>query len=153
MQLDPQDLAILRLLQEDALLTNREIGTRIFKSHSSVNDRIQRLKERGFIKKYTVVLDNEKLNLGFMTFTSVQLKEHNEEALSNFEREILKIAEVLECHQMAGKYDFVLRIVARDHRQYHETVMKKLFSTPGVLHVETQLVLKTAKMETLLPIV
>ena len=63
MQLDPQDLAILRLLQEDALLTNREIGTRIFKSHSSVNDRIQRLKERGFIKKYTVVLDNEKINI------------------------------------------------------------------------------------------
>lgn len=150
--LDKLDTDILRILQDDARLTTREIGAKLHKSHSSIQSRIQRLRDEGYIKKYTVILDNDKLDLGFMTFTNVQLKDHSEETLSNFEREIIKFPEVLECHHMTGEFDFLLRIIAKDHREYHDVLMRKLFATLSVGHVETQLVMKTAKSETALPI-
>lgn len=150
--IDPLDLSILNLLQEDARLTTREIGDRLHKSHSSIQSRIQRMRDLGIITRYTVVIDPEKVGLDFMTFTSVQLKDHSEEALSHFEREIIKFPEVLECHHMTGNHDFILRIVAKNHRDYHDVLMKKLFGTLGVGHVETKLVMKTAKSDTALPI-
>lgn len=151
-KLDSLDLAILKLLQDDANQTVREIGGKLHKSFNAIQSRIQRLRDTGVIQKYTVVLDPEKVGLGFMTFTSVQLKDHSEETLTNFEQQIIKFPEVLECHHMTGNYDFVLRIVARDHREYHDVLMKKLFATLGVGHVETKLVMKTAKSETALPV-
>jgi len=151
-KLDPLDVAILSLLQDDSRMTTREIGTRLHRSHTSVNDRMQKMRDTGYIKKYTVVLDHDKLNLGFMTFTSVQLKDHSEDTLMNFEREIIKFPEVLECHHMTGAFDFILRIVAKDHKEYHDVLMKKLFATLGVGQVETKVVMKTAKAESSLPI-
>ena len=151
-QLDKVDIAILRILQEDASLSAKEIGGRIHKAASTVQGRIQRLRETGIIKKYTVIIDPDKVDLGFMTFTNVQLKDQSKKTLSNFEAAIIKFPEVLECHHMTGGHDFVLRIVARDHKEYHDVLMEKLFDTLGVGHVETKLVMKTAKSETALPI-
>ena len=150
--LDPLDVAILRLLQDDSRMSTRDIGAKLHRSHAAISDRMQKMREQGFIKKYTVVLDHDKLNLGFMTFTSVQLKDHSEETLNHFEREIIKFPEVLECHHMTGNYDFILRIVAKDHKEYHDVLMKKLFATLGVGQVETKVVMKTAKSETALPV-
>lgn len=151
-KLDSLDLSILDILQEDARLPTREIGFKLNKSHSSIQSRIQRLRDEGFIKKYTVVLDYDKLDFGFMTFTSIQLKDHSEDLLNSFEREIVKIPEVMECHYMTGDYDFMLKIVAKDQHEYHEVLMKKLFATIGVGRVQTKLVMKTSKSDARLPI-
>ena len=72
--LDAIDLKILRLLQEDARLTTKELAGRVNLSTTPVFERLKRLEREGFIKKYVAVLDAEKLDLGFEVFCSVKLK-------------------------------------------------------------------------------
>lgn len=151
-QLDPIDFKILDLLQQDARLTSREIGEKLHKSANPVNVRIRKLQELGFIKKYVAILDHELLDLGFMTFTHVQLKDHSKENLDHFESEIIKFREVLECYHMTGDYDFILRVAARNKDTYHDFLMNKLFAIMAVGKVQTTLVMKESKSEKALPL-
>lgn len=150
--IDLFDKKILQILQNDASMTTREIGKLINLSHSSVNKRIQKMRDTGVIRKFTIDIDPDKIGLNFMTFTHVQLKDHSKETLSYFQTEIIKHAEVLECHHMSGSHDFILRIITKDHREYHEVLMNKVFGTLGVGNIETKLVMSTAKSASPLPI-
>src|SRR5687768_3922387 len=100
--IDLFDKKILQILQNDASMTTREIGKLINLSHSSVNKRIQKMRDTGIIRKFTIDIDPDKIGLNFMTFTHVQLKDHSKDTLSHFQSEIIKHAEVLECHHMSG---------------------------------------------------
>jgi Lrp/AsnC family leucine-responsive transcriptional regulator len=151
-QLDETDIRILQLLQENARLTGQEIGLKLNKTTTPINNRIRSLQERGYIKKYVAVLDHEKLELDFMTFTNVQLKDHSHHSLSHFENEIIKFPEVLECYHLTGDFDFILKITVKDRKEYHDFLMNKLFAIIAIGKVETKLVMKAAKTETALPI-
>ncbi|MEO8584440.1 MAG: Lrp/AsnC family transcriptional regulator, partial [Flavitalea sp.] len=95
--LDHDDLQILQLLQHDASLTHKEIADKIGKSVSPVNDRIKRLQNEGYIKRYVAVLDKKKLGQSLIAYTHVQLKEHSENMMRTFEREVIKFDDVMEC--------------------------------------------------------
>lgn len=151
-QPDDTDIRILQLLQENARLTGDEIGKRIYKSGVSVNRRIRTLQDNGYIKKYVAVLDHKKLNLHFIAYTLVKLKDHGNESIENFGRIISEFPEVLECHHLAGNYDFLLRIAARDTDAYSSFLEKKLLPMTAAEQVLTGLVLKSPKTGTALPI-
>jgi len=150
--LDNLDIEILRILQNDASTSTREIGDRLFKSHSTVQNRIDAMKKKGVIKRFTVEIDPDKVGLDFISFTNVQLAEHSKDTLTRFEQEIIKFPEVLECHHLTGGHDFTLRIAAYDRKHYHEVLMDKLFASFRTGHVETKLIMKTAKAGGPLPI-
>ena len=149
---DDTDIRIMRLLQQDARLTGDEIGRKIHKATASVNRRIRILQNDGYIKKYVAILDNKKLNLGFITFTRVKLKNHSNESMETFEDKVSAFPEVLECHHLTGKYDFILRIAVADADSYAQFLTKKLFPLVVKEKVFTELVLRSPKMETGIPL-
>ncbi len=87
-----------------------------------------------------------------MAFTHVQLKDHSQKGLTNFEQEIIRFPEVLECYHMSGEYDFILRVAVKDLPAYHLFLMGKLFAIMAVGSVQSTFVMKEAKNQTALVI-
>lgn len=151
-QLDATDWQILRLLQKDASLTNKEIAFELNKSVATVHERIKRLKEEGYVKKIVALLDRKKVNKGLIAFSHVQLHDHTAQTLATFEKEVARFPEVMECFQMTGTFDFILRIATSDMDAYHDFYRNKLATLPNITTVQSFFVLSEAKSVTAYPI-
>lgn len=149
--LDPTDLEILRLLQRDAELTNKEIAYKLHKSIATIHERIRRLKEKGYIKRIVALVDGKKVNIGLIAFSQVLLNDHGANTLLTFEKEVIKFPEVMECFQMTGSFDFILRIATTDMDAYH-IFYRKLALLPNINTVQSFFVLSETKSETAFPI-
>lgn len=148
MNLDPTDVKLLKLLQEDATLSNKELAEKLYKSIAAIHERVKKLKKAGYIKKTVAILDRNKIGIGLISFSQVFLKAHTFETLNEFEQEVSKFPEVMECYQMAGSYDFMLRIATKDMEAYHTFLRHKLAVLPQVNTVQTYFVLSETKSET-----
>jgi len=146
--LDRDDLQILQLLQHDARLTNKEIADKIGKSVSPVYERIRRLQSDGIIQQYVAVLDQRKIGKSLTAYTHVQLKEHAEHMMKTFEKEVIKIPEVMECYHMTGQYDYLLKVAMGDMDEYYGFIISKIARLPNVGTVQSFFVLFEAKKET-----
>ena len=125
-ELDDIDLSLLRLLAENAKYTNKELAALVNLSPSPVFERIKRLESKGYIKKYIAILEAEKFNQGFIVFCHIKLKQHNKEIGHKFVADIMNIEEVVECYNISGDYDFILKVYARDMKHYQDFVFNKL---------------------------
>ncbi|MCW2263093.1 MULTISPECIES: Lrp/AsnC family transcriptional regulator [Sphingobacterium] len=152
MMLDETDTKLLKILQHDATLSNKELAFRLHKSIAAIHERVKKLKQQGYIKKVVAILDRQKVNMGLISFSQVFLKAHTAEVLNEFEQEVIKFPEVMECYQMAGSYDFMLRIATKDMQAYHEFLRYRLAVLPHVNTVQTYFVLSETKSETAYPI-
>lgn len=150
--LDPTDIAILKLIQKDASLTNKEIAFQLRKSIATVHERVRRLNEKGVIKRVVAILDRKKINRKLMAFTHVLLNDHTIDTLNQFEEEVIKFPEVMECLQMSGSFDFILRIATHDMDTYHEFYRNKLAALPNINTVQSFFVLSEAKSDTAYPL-
>lgn len=151
-ELDMVDLDILRILQKDASLTNKEISLKLHKSIATIHERIRRLKEQGYIKRIVAILDRKKIDRNLIAFSHVLLKEHTAQVLIEFEKEVSKFSEVMECLQMTGANDFILRIATSDMDAYHEFLRNKLATLPNITTVQSFFVLSEPKSETAYPL-
>lgn len=149
--IDPTDIAILDLLQRDAELTNKEIAVQLHKSVATIHERIRRLKEHGYIKRTVAILDRKKVGKGLIAFSQVLLHDHGAETLASFEKEIIKFPEVMECFQMSGSFDFILRIATADMDMYH-LFYRKLAALPNITTVQSFFVLSETKSDTAYPL-
>jgi DNA-binding Lrp family transcriptional regulator len=150
--LDITDIEILRLLQYDASLTNKELSYKLHKSIATVHERVRRLKEQGYIKRIVAILDRKKINRNLIAFSHVLLKEHTAKTLIDFETEVSRFSEVMECLQMTGAHDFILRIATRDMDAYHEFLRHKLATIPNITTVQSYFVLSEPKSHTAYPL-
>ena len=125
MILDETDLQILKTLQKNAKLTTKELADAVHLTPTPVFERQKRLEKKGYIKKYVAILDPEKLNLGLQVYCKVKLKQINHEIADAFVRRIQRIPEVTECYNTSGAYDYLLKVRARDMKQYQEFVLNK----------------------------
>lgn len=150
--LDTIDVQILRLLQKDASLTNKEIAFELEKSVATIHERIRKLKEQGYIKKIVALLDRKKVNKGLIAFSHVLLNDHTAKTLATFEKEVSKFPEVMECFQMTGTFDFILRIATSDMDAYHDFYRNKLATLPNIHTVQSFFVLSETKSITAYPI-
>ena len=151
-ELDPTDIALLRLLQVDASLTHKEIAFKLHKSVATVHERARRLKEKGYIKKVVAVLDGEKVGAGLIAFSHVILNDHTKETLDKFEQAVTKFPEVMECFQMTGTVDFILRIATADMGAYRDFYRQKLATLSNISTVQSFFVLSEAKSESAFPL-
>ncbi|MGV3528085.1 MAG: Lrp/AsnC family transcriptional regulator [Flavisolibacter sp.] len=150
-ELDQGDITILRLLQENAALTNKEIAYELNKSVATVHDRIKRLKQLGYIKQTVAILDRKKINKGLIAFSQVLLHDHAAKTLAAFEKEIVTFPEVMECFQMTGTFDFMLRVATADMDAYH-IFYRKLATLPNINTVQSFFVLSETKSQTAYPL-
>ena len=125
-KLDKVDLQILRTLQDNARLTTKELAARVSLSSTPVFERLKRLENSGYIKKYIAVLDAEKLNQGCVVFCSVKLARLNKDIAFEFTRIIQEIPEVTECYNISGDYDYLLKIHAPNMKYYQEFILNVL---------------------------
>ena len=124
--LDKIDLQILRVLQENARLTTKELAARVHLSTTPVFERLKRLENEGYIKKYIALLDAGKLNRGFVVFCCVKLRRLNRDIAFDFVRIVKDIQEVTECYNISGEYDYLLKIHAPDMKYYQEFLLNVL---------------------------
>ena len=144
-RLDETDIKILRLLQQDARLTLKEIGARVNLSSTPVYERFKRLEREGYIRKYVAVLDVEKLNMGFTVYCSVKLKQQNLEVSDTFAKAMLGLREVTECYNISGQFDYLLKIQASSMKTYREFVLNVLGTMPEVYSFESTFVMDELK--------
>ena len=143
--LDKKDLQILRTLQVNARLTTKELAARVNLSSTPVFERLKRLENGGYIKKYIAVLDAEKLNLGFVVFCRVKLSKLNREIATEFTRIIQDIPEVTECYNISGSYDYLLKIHAPNMKYYQEFILNVLGTIDSLGSLESTFVMDEVK--------
>lgn len=151
-ELDPTDKELLRILQKDASVTHKQLSEKLFKSVATIHERLRRLKKLGYIKKTVVILDRRKIDCSLIAFSQVLLNDHAASTLKGFEDEVIKFPEVMECFQMTGSFDFVLRIATRDMDAYHEFYRNKLATLPNITTVQSFFVLSETKSDTAYPL-
>ncbi|MCC3214358.1 Lrp/AsnC family transcriptional regulator [Chryseobacterium sp. X308] len=144
-QLDDKDVQLLRLLQNNAKLTVKELAKEVNLSTSPVFERVKRLEQEGFVKRYAAVLDAEKLNRGFTVFCQIKLKIHDRSVGYDFVKEILEIEEVAECYNISGDFDFLLKVQVRDMKHYQDFVFNKLGSVDSIGSTHSTFVMAEVK--------
>ena len=143
--LDETDLQILKILQKNAKLTTKELADAVHLTPTPVFERQKRLERQGYIKRYSAILDPEKLGQGLLVFCKVKLKQINHEIADAFVRRIQRIPEVTECYNTSGSYDYLLKVRARDMKQYQEFVLTKLGDIESLGSLESTFVMSEVK--------
>jgi Lrp/AsnC family transcriptional regulator, leucine-responsive regulatory protein len=143
--LDEKDYEILRLLQDNAKLTVREVAAAIHLSATPTFERIRRLENNGVIKKYAALLDNRKVNKRLMVLCLVSLKEHDKKTAQTFIEGITGFKEVLECYNISGESDFMLKIVSESMESYHHFFINYLGNVKGIGRAKSIFVMDVIK--------
>ncbi len=144
-KLDDKDLAILRILQQNAKTTMSEIAQQVHLSPSPTHDRIKRLEKSGIIQRYTTRLDRRKLGKGLMVICYVSLKEHNKIKGAKFIESIMALPEVIECYSISGDFDFMLKVVGSDMDSYYDFHVNKLSQAENVGNIQSVFVMGVIK--------
>jgi DNA-binding Lrp family transcriptional regulator len=143
--LDERDLAILRILQQNARATVKEIADQINLSTTPVHERIKRLESQGVIKQYATLLQPAKVQKGLMVICYVSLKQHNKSAGAKFIKSILEMPEVIECYNISGEFDFMLKVVAEHMDDYYHFHVNKLSEAENIGHLQSVFVMGVIK--------
>lgn len=149
-KLDQTDKKLLSLLQENAKLTTKQLAHHLNLSTTPVFERIKRLERNGVIDKYVAIINKEKVGFELVAFCNVSLKQHSLDVIREFETEIAKLPEVIECHHIAGMFDYMLKVVTHNMDTYHSFVYNKLASVNNIGNVQSSFVMREIKSGTLL---
>ncbi len=143
--LDEKDRAILRLLQEDAKKTVREIAQAIHLSTTPVHERIKRMEESGIIRQYAALVDYSKVRKGLMVICYVSLQEHNKKSGARFIKAINDFNEVIECYNISGEFDFMLKVVVENMDAYYDFHVNKLGQIENMGRLQSTFVMGVIK--------
>lgn len=143
--LDAVDLRILSLLQQDARMTVREVATEVKLSATPVHERIKRMEKAGVIRQYAAIVDYKKINKALMVICYVSLKDHNKPAGVKFIKTINEMPEVIECYNISGEFDFMLKVVTADMDAYYDFHVNRLSAAENIGHVQSVFVMGTVK--------
>lgn len=144
-KLDKTDIEILKILQEDADCTIKEISAKVNLSPTPVHERIKRLEKEGYILKYVAVLNPEKIGNNLLVFCSVKLKQMTRDVASDFVSMIKGIPQVTACYNVAGEYDYMLTINAPDMQYYNDFVINVLGASESIGSILSTFVMKEIK--------
>lgn len=144
-KLDQKDRQILEILQKNAKASIKEIAYKVRLSTTPIYERIKRLENSGIIKQYTAVLDEEKIGLELTVFCQVSLQKHTKSLIDRFEKAIKKLPEVIEAYHIAGNFDYLLKVVVHDSKQYHHFVIETLSRLDTVSNVQSNFVMYETK--------
>ncbi len=144
-QLDKIDLSILRILQENARATVKEIAEQVHLSTTPVHERIKRMEISGVIKQYATLVDHTKVKKGLMVICYVSLKEHSKNAGMKFIKSINALNEVIECYNISGEFDFMLKVVEENMDSYYDFHVNRLSQIENMGNVQSVFVMGVIK--------
>ena len=126
MKLDELDLSILKRLQENGKITNLQLSKDIVLSPAPTLERVKKLEHNGFIESYHALVDESKLDIGISAFMQISLIRQRDNAIINFIQQINLIDEVMECYNVTGQADYLLKIMVKDIGAFDTLVKEKL---------------------------
>ena len=150
--LDKIDARILRALQADGRISNLKLAETVHLSPTAVLERVKRLTRDGFIVGYEARLNPDKLGLGLLVFIEVILDRTTHDAMHLFKAAVQVRPEILECHLVAGGFDYLVKTRVADMQAYREFVGSVIWALPGVRETRTYAVMEEVKNATALPI-
>ncbi|MCM1377918.1 MAG: Lrp/AsnC family transcriptional regulator [Clostridium sp.] len=150
--LDKIDIKLLQCLQNNSRLTTKDLAKEVNLSTTPVYERVKRLENEGYIRRYVAILDPEKLNLGFTVYVYVKLSKQTHQGAKDFIEAIKDLPEVTECYSLAGKFDYMMKLHAPNMRYYRNLVLDVLGSIESVGSVESTFVMHEVKRTTNLPL-
>ena len=152
MKLDRFDAKILDALQRDGRLSVVDLAESIGLSPTPCARRIKSLESEGAIEGYAAVLNPALVGLAVLAIIQVKLREHTDETVARFEREIQLMDEVTKCMAMTGSYDFILEVYGKDLEALSNVVLKKFIRVPNVRDLQSSVVLQTIKRTARIPL-
>jgi len=151
-ELDDTDRRILNALQIDGRITNQDLAQKIHLSPAACSERAKRLRERGVITGYTALLDPVEVGLPLLIFVEVSLDRTTNQATADFAKAVRKTRQILECHMVAGGFDYLIKARVKDMAAYRTLLGETLMEMPGVRETRTYAVLEEIKTTTELPV-
>ncbi|RKR13053.1 Lrp/AsnC family leucine-responsive transcriptional regulator [Maribacter vaceletii] len=146
--LDAIDKKLLNELQEDGKQSIKQLAQKVNLSITPTHERIKRIEASGIIKKYVALIDPESININLVVYCQVTLAKHQEDYFKEFEAYINTLEEVQEVCYIAGAYDYLLKIVLRDMKEYQEFILDKISQLKIVSNLQSSFVIRQLKDET-----
>lgn len=146
-KLDRKSNHILHELLAEGRMTNAELAQRVNLSPSACLRRVQELERLGVIQGYRAIINRAALGVGFTAYIAVGLSNHSKESQLGFERSIVQAPEVLECHNVTGAFEYLLRVETADLAAYKIFHTDLLGTLPQVSSISTFVVMESAKDE------
>jgi len=149
---DRVDRAILRILQRDASLSNVALAAKVHLSAPACLRRVERLKAMGLITNVVALLNPHELDAGMLVLIGVVLDRSTPESFGDFEKAAVKVSGCMECHVIAGEFDYFLLVRTRDSDSFNRLHAEQLLHLPGVRQIRSFMVLKQVLSTTQFPI-
>jgi Lrp/AsnC family leucine-responsive transcriptional regulator len=151
-ELDKTDRKILRHLQGDGRIAAVELAEKIGLSPTSTSERVKRLQREGYIAGFGARLDPHRLGLGLLVFVEVSLDKTTADVFAKFAEAVKRAPEVLECHMVAGGFDYLVKTRVADMAAYRRFLGEILLALPGVKETRTYAVMEEVKSDGMLPV-
>lgn len=143
--LDRFDRAILKILATEGRISAVELARRIGLSKSPAQARMKRLEESGVIAGYRAILDPVRMGQAHVAFVEVRLSDTREAALQAFNRAVLAVPEVEQCHMIASRFDYLLKVRTADISDYRRVLAERISALPHVAQTSTYVAMEAVK--------
>ena len=151
MKIDQKDHQIIRELQRNGRLTNIELAERVNLSPSPCLRRVRQLEKNGVIKGYTALIDQTAYGVPLTVFVSITLDTHSKTSVSEFEAQVGRLAQVMDCFLTTGDADYILRVVVADLASYERFVREDLHPIKGIRSIDTRFAYGIVKQSHIYP--
>ncbi len=145
MKFDKTDLKILQKLQQDGRITNLQLSQEIGLSPAPTLERVKKLETSGVIKSYHANVNEQVVGLGIQAFVSISLTRQIENAIAGFKEKINKIPEILECYQLTGNSDYLIKIMVKDIPAFEALISHKLGKIEEIGQMQSMVILSKIK--------
>ena len=150
--LDRTDHAILEALQRDSRQTVQQLAAAVGLTSTPCWKRVKAMEAAGVIRGYGAVVDRDSVGLALCVLAEVNLTQHNEGTVREFERAVAACPEIVACYSTTGGADYSIKVLVPDIRSYERFLHETAFRLPGVTHIRSSVVLKEVKAEAGVPI-
>jgi Lrp/AsnC family leucine-responsive transcriptional regulator len=151
-EIDRIDRKILKCLQDDGRIATVDLAEKVGLSPTSTSERMKRLQREGYIAGFGARLDPRRLGLELLVFVEVSLDKTTPDVFEKFAEAVRRAPEVLECHMVAGGFDYLVKTRVADMAAYRRFLGEILLALPGVKETRTYAVMEEVKSDGILPV-
>jgi len=151
-KLDAIDRTILKILEQDAKTVAKTIAAQLGLTKTPVYERIKRLENEGYIKKYAAIVNKEKVAESITVFSFISLDAQKGDLMDDFLKSVQQLRQVVECFVVGGEFDFLLKVIVKDLDAYYDFAKREIASLPNIGAVKSAFVLHEVKNEKTFPL-
>lgn len=148
MMLDAIDIQILEKLQENAMITAKELASDLSLTTTPIYERIKKLQNSGIIKQYVALLDADLIGKSITVFINITIKDHHSEKRDEFVQQMKKLSAVMEFYHTSGSFDFLAKVRFSNIQEFRNFLVNELSSIHNISDIESQIVLEEIKYST-----